>query len=188
MINMIINFDRKLLMWFYSMGQNLPSFILKLSAEYLVYLLPITLLVLWFWQKTHKKVLRAFLAVMLSWPVIATIIGKVVNRPRPFESGGVQELLFHRPTYSFPSDHAAAFFALAFSLLFSGDKKLGMIFLVLSLINSLARIASGIHWPLDILGGMVVGFAGALIVKLLDKYLDKIYKFIISIAQKMRLA
>jgi hypothetical protein len=35
---------------------------------------------------------------------------------------------------------------------------------------------------------MVVGFAGALIVKLLDKYLDKIYKFIISLAQKMRLA
>lgn len=188
MINMINNFDQKVLLWFYSLGQSLPNFILKLAAEYLVYLLPIVLLVLWFFEKSHKKVLRAFLAAMLAWPVIATFIGRLVNRPRPFESGGVQELLFHRPTYSFPSDHATAFFAIAFSLLFSGDKKLGIIFLALGLVNSLARIASGIHWPFDILGGILLGFIGALIIKLLDKYLDKIYEFIIRIAKKMRLA
>lgn len=165
------------------------GFLNKILAEWLAYLIPLALLWLWFFSEKSKKIaLRAFLAIMLSWPVFSGISGNIIQRDRPFASGGVQELLFHRPTYSFPSDHAAALFALSFSLWFSGYRKLALFFFAVALVNSFARVAAGIHWPTDILAGLLVGLLGAAIVHFLDKFLDRIYSWLIRILKKVRLA
>ena len=95
---------------------------------------------------------------------------------------------YHRPSYSFPSDHAAALFAVCFSLWLSGYKKLALFIFILALLMSIARIAAGLHWPSDILGGIVVGFSSAYLIWILDKSLNNIYNFLIGIARKLRLA
>ena len=173
----------------------------RIFAEYLVYLLPIFLLVLWFLparsaegsadagegKKTKKVALRIFFSIILAWPLISGIIGKLIYRHRPFEFGGVQEILFHRPTYSFPSDHAAALFAVTFSLFFSGYKKLGYIVLGVSLLITFFRVVTGIHFPTDILAGVAIGALSAWIIQLLDKYLDKVYELIIKIFRMLHL-
>lgn len=160
----------------------------KIFAEYLVYALPVILIVTWFMLKDKKPAIKAFFSVIVAWPILAAIIGKFVNRPRPFEVTGVHELVFHRPTYAFPSDHAAALFAVAMSFYLSGCKKLSAWMFGFAIVISFFRVATGIHWPTDILGGLIVGILAAYIIQILDKPLDKTYNWIIKMMGKIGLA
>ena len=188
MLNYIKIADQKILHYLNEMVKNW-GFWNKLFAEYLIYLMPLALLWLWFYDiKTKKVALRAFVSIILAWPVLAYITGQLVHRVRPFELGGIRELLFHRPTYSFPSDHAAAFFAFAASLYFSGEKKLGIIFFGVAIIMSVFRVATGLHWPSDIVAGLVIGVVAAYLVDLFDKPLNLVYELILKIAKIVRLA
>jgi membrane-associated phospholipid phosphatase len=65
--------------------------------------------------------------------------------------------------YGFPSSHAAVFSAIAASL-FLIHRKAGSIAAVLALVIGAARIYAGVHTPLDILGGYLLGTACAAIV------------------------
>lgn len=58
--------------------------------------------------------------------------------------------------YGFPSSHAAVFAAIAVSLLFI-HKKAGIFAGLLALAIGIARVYAGVHTPLDILGGYLVG-------------------------------
>ena len=185
----IQNWDLKILLKLNHAFSN-AGFLNKFFAEYLTYSLPLVLLLTWFLGdiKTKKSAIRAFFAVILAWPILASTIGYFVQRPRPFESGGVQELIFHRPTVSFPSDHAAALFAVAMSFYFSGEKKISYIMFVIAILTSFFRVTTAIHWPTDILGGLVIGLLSAWVIKLLDRYLDKVYNWIIKVMKKVKLA
>ncbi len=180
--------DLKILLWLNHIVANW-GFLNKLLAEYLIYLLPIVLLVMWFSDTKAKKVaMRAFVSAMVGALVLAKTIGQFIHRSRPFDYHGVKELLFHQPDYSFPSDHATVFFAIAFSFWLSGNKKIAVVFFILALVNGVFRVATGLHWPSDILAGLVLGLVSALIVYLLDRPLNFIYEFIIKIARKIKLA
>jgi undecaprenyl-diphosphatase len=64
---------------------------------------------------------------------------------------------------SFPSDHAALFFALAVGLLFV-SKKAGIFAITYTiLIISLPRVYLGLHYPTDIIVGAMIGISTALI-------------------------
>lgn len=189
MINFINFWDWKILGILNPFFSLRGGFSNKLFAEYLIYSLPLILIVLWFFSAKGKIVaLQALFSAILAWPILAFIIGNIVNRPRPFEVGAIQELVFHRPSYSFPSDHAAALFAVAFSIWFSGSKKLAILVFILAIIISFYRVATGIHFPSDIIAGIVIGLVAALLIRLLDGILQPIYNFIIRIMKKIRLA
>lgn len=85
-------------------------------------------------------------------------IRHIYFHPRPFaELEGVRQLMsYDGNVSSFPSGHAAFFFALA-TVIWFYNHKAGYVFLTLAFFNSLARVFVGIHWPLDILAGFVVG-------------------------------
>lgn len=191
MWNKIKSIDQKILEWLNHLankGHFWPA-IIKIFSEYTVYLGVLVIIVLWFWQASAKKVaLRAFFSGLLAWQVLARLISYFVNRARPFELTNVKEIIFHRPTYSFPSDHAAALFAVAFSLWFSKYKKLSIFFFILATLMSVGRVAAGLHWPSDVLGGLVVGLMAAWLVWIFDKPLNYIYTFLIGLARKIKLA
>lgn len=184
----IQNFDINTLQYLNGFFAEHNGILNRILAEYLIYTLPFILLVFWFVKGDKKPSLNALFSVILAWPIIATIIGKLVNRPRPFGVTGVQELIFHRPTHSFPSDHAAALFAVAFSLWFSGYKKFAGIMFAYAIVISFFRVATAIHWPTDIIGGLAVGLVAAYLIKLLEKPLGPVYKFIINLAKRIKLA
>lgn len=184
----IQNFDFNLLSVLNSYFSIHGGILNKIFAEYLIYALPVILIIVWFVLKDKKPALRALFSVILAWPILSLIIGKLVDRPRPFEVGQIRELVFHRPSYAFPSDHAAALFAVAFSFWFSGYKKLATAIFIFALVISFFRVASGLHYPTDIIGGLAVGFVAAIIIQLLDRNLDFVYNFIIKIAKSLRLA
>jgi undecaprenyl-diphosphatase len=86
---------------------------------------------------------------------ITEIIRFIYHRPRPYADLDVHQLL-ENSSWSFPSGHAAFFFALS-PVVYLYNKKWGIWFFVASATISLGRVAAGIHYPLDILGGALVG-------------------------------
>lgn len=162
--------------------------LVKYLAQYLIYSVPFIFILLWFWSAKSKKIaLRALFSAGLGL-ALAMIIGKSLNRSRPFEGGGVQEILFHRPDYSFPSDHATLLFAIAMSFYLGGYKKLSYLIFLLAVIIGAARVAAGVHYPSDIIAGAVVGIIAAYLIKLLDPFMNHVYIFLIGLAKKVRLA
>lgn len=161
-------------------------------AVYLVYLVPVILLALWFYSKQSKKVaIRAFASGMLAWPTLTYIISHYVwYRARPFVADiGLKEVIFHRPDYSFPSDHVTLLAALAASLWMSGYRKLSWWLIVITVITGIGRVMVGVHYPLDILSGIALGLLAALIVKWFDGWLAAyLYNPIIKIMTKFKLA
>lgn len=84
---------------------------------------------------------------------------------RPFTSQPVHQLVAHAAGASFPSDHTTAATAIGLGLLlFTPFRKLGVLALVAALLIGFARIFVGIHWPVDIAGGLLTGTVGAALI------------------------
>jgi len=191
----ILEVDQKALLAVHDflIGRNnfLDKVVLAL-AEYAIYLLPVVLLILWFMAKKQREALfLAFINCLFSWFILTKlIISNLWFRPRPnLAILNIKEVIFHRPDYSFPSDHATALFALTFGLYLFGYKKAGHWFLALAILVSAARVGVGVHYPFDILGGIISAGIGTIIIYLAKKpILEYIYKPVVAILKKVRLA
>lgn len=97
-------------------------------------------------------------------------IAHLWSRPRPFAVHPVDTHLLaaRSPDPSFPSDHAAAAFAIAFAVL-AFSRRGGIAFLSAATLIGLSRIALGLHYPTDVLAGALVGFAAATLVTTLGR-------------------
>lgn len=109
-----------------------------------------------------------FSSAIFAWG-ITTILKSIVSSPRPFivfES--IKPLFLHGGMDSFPSGHATFFISLGVSL-FMINKKVGYFYIMGAILIGLARIASGVHFPIDILFGYIIGIAVTLIFSLIFK-------------------
>ncbi|MDH4358367.1 MAG: phosphatase PAP2 family protein [Candidatus Berkelbacteria bacterium] len=175
----ILDLDQNVLAFFNGLligRSNFLDELVKTVAVYFIYALPVILLILWFaFAKKREALWLSFMACLFSWLAIAkAIVPNIWFRPRP-DLGlvGATELLFRRPDYSFPSDHAAALFAITFGLYAFGWKRAGHWFLVYALIVSITRVAVGVHFPLDILAGAAAAAIGVGVAALLKRPLVK---------------
>ena len=89
--------------------------------------------------------------------ILEFLIKSAYFTPRPY-------MVNHLPTYvtfipidsSFPSGHTMTAFALS-TLLFMHNKKLGIICFILSLLIGAGRVLANVHYPIDIISGLIVG-------------------------------
>lgn len=84
------------------------------------------------------------------------IIRLFIHRPRPFVDDHAITPLFSETSFSFPSGHAAFFFALS-AVVYTYDTRWGAWFFAASSLIVFARVAAGVHYPSDIIGGAVLG-------------------------------
>lgn len=108
------------------------------------------------------------LAVAVAAYVIAYALKNVFHTLRPFDALSSVHPLLSESGYAFPSGHATFFMALA-SILWFYHRRLAVFFGFSAILISVARVAAGIHWPIDILGGLFLGYAiGMLAYKIRD--------------------
>ncbi len=116
------------------------------------------LLVLWVVDGKIKKeqALHALFAFAVSW-VLADLIKNLFHTPRPFELNGQPTLtVVALADGAFPSGHAAASLALALTV-WLHDKKIGLLFIIGAFLIGIARVLANVHYPIDILGGFIIG-------------------------------
>ena len=107
-----------------------------------------------FLQK-KKEILMVFFVSGTSW-VVASLLKTLFHTPRPFVAFPDVLPLVSETGFAFPSGHATFFMALAISI-FLIHKKAGYSFMAFALLIGIARIIVGVHFPVDILGGFVLG-------------------------------
>ncbi len=147
--------------FFVFLGQYLPYFMVLLALG-------------WIFSFESKRerwfvFLEIAIILILSRGIIAEVFHFFYQHPRPMDALGLAALLSEHGN-SFPSGHASFMFALSGGMLMF-SWRWGLVYLGLSLVNGFARVVAGVHWPLDILGGMVVGLVSAILIHLLlSKY------------------
>ncbi|MBI4217456.1 MAG: phosphatase PAP2 family protein [Parcubacteria group bacterium] len=145
------------------MEQQIVNLAIVFSATYLPFLVFLGIMG-WFVLNLRRRIFWELAgAAILSRLVITELIRLLWHRARPFVELGFRPLVEHSASASFPSGHAAFFFALS-GIVFAYNKKAGMLFLLLSAVITVSRVMAGIHWPSDVLGGAVIGIGSALIV------------------------
>lgn len=103
-----------------------------------------------------KDILVVLVSAATAW-FLAHFLKNIFHTLRPFDALSWVKPLILESGYAFPSGHATFFMALASSLWFY-HKRLAVFFCLSAILIGLARIAAGIHWPIDILGGLVFGY------------------------------
>ena len=136
------------------------------------------LLFAWFWLRgnydTKKQILKAFIFTSIAI-LISQCISHVYYHPRPFVMEVGRTLIYHAPNGSFPSDHMLIFSTIAFSYLFSAQRKLGGFLLIMAWLVAWSRVYLGVHFPLDMLGAFLLAFALNFFgLKLWNLYKEKI--------------
>ncbi len=126
------------------------------SAKYLIIILFLVTAAVAF----RKRTVALFaLAVGLSF-LLNYVISLVVFRPRPQGTGVIRLITQPWSLKSFPSDHAAIAIACAWVLGWSLPSLRWPAFAV-ALLVAVGRVAVGVHYPLDIVGGILVGSIAA---------------------------
>ncbi|MGE4444100.1 MAG: phosphatase PAP2 family protein [Candidatus Altimarinota bacterium] len=172
------------------------SKIVYAMADMPIFILPIFLLGYWIYFNAKKntdgkkKLLFIFYSVVIAI-TISTIIQTFVSIDRPESSleGAGKLILEHIPDASFPSDHASVGIAFAVSLFLFGFSGIGYVTLPLFIVMLLSRVAGGVHWPLDIIAGSIVGIISSFLVYKSQNLtiFRKINEFVLKLASYFKL-
>ena len=158
-------------------------------AKDLIIIVPLLVVALWLWGPNQRQlVFKVMLALALSLS-ISWVIGHLFPHDRPFVDGVGYNFLHHAADDSFPSDHGTIIFTFALAFLFWHRVWSGTLLLVIASAIAWSRVYLGVHWPLDMLGGLLAGMCGCLGAQLLwqsgghglYQWLQRLYRLCFSL-------
>ena len=190
---MMEELNRTLFLWINATPDS-AAWLLKLAtfiAKDLIAIVPMLIVALWLWgphsgirELALKTGIALLYALAISW-----CIGQLFPHPRPFAIGFGHQFLSHAPDDSYPSDHGTTIFTFALAFIFWHRVWSGVLMLAIGVAIAWSRVYLGVHWPMDMLGGLLVGMLGCLFSQMawpwygapLMKLLHQIYLLLFSL-------
>jgi len=180
-MNAFFQLDGNILLWIQEYIRNdfltpIFKFITHLGDEGYVW---IAIAIILLFIKNYRKVgLMVGGSLLGSLVFNNMIIKNIVARPRPYRMIETLSILIPEPgEYSFPSGHTSSSFAAGVVLYLMLPKKYGVPAMVLAFLIGISRLYVGVHYPTDVLGGMVMGtllaVATVKITELIEKKIKK---------------
>ena len=155
-----MNIELSILDWFQTLHtpflDKIMVFITRLGDAGIIWIvLSIVLLLI---PKTRKSGVVMVAALVVDVLLCNIVLKNLVARTRPYDvNTGVHLLVAKLHDYSFPSGHTAASFASVTALYLAGEKKLWKFALVLACLIAISRLYLYVHYPTDVLGGILFG-------------------------------
>ncbi len=156
---------------FYFLNKDLmnPVFdlIMPVITNEIFITLPALAVVLYFLFKGSRRVRLSIIcmivAVLLADAVAYRLIKPYFGRLRPCDILPGVHVLAQAGRFSFPSNHAANMMALSVIAVYF-YRKYGWLVFAAALLVGYSRIYVGVHYPLDVLAGFILGGLSALLV------------------------
>ena len=155
-----MNIELSILDWIQTLHtpflDKIMVFITRLGDAGIIWIvLSIVLLLI---PKTRKSGVVMVAALIVDVLLCNIVLKNLVARTRPYDvNTGVHLLVAKLHDYSFPSGHTAASFASVTALYLAGEKKLWKFALVLACLIAISRLYLYVHYPTDVLGGILFG-------------------------------
>ncbi len=145
-------------------GQNaLLDGAMRAGATYLIAAVGIVLIALWWWpaagpaRAANQRVVVAAVVGAGGALLVGALVRALHPEARPFVTDPTTRLLVtHAADSSLPSDHALVSFGVAGTVLW-WRRLAGAVLLMVGVLIGVARIYVGVHWPLDIAAGALIG-------------------------------
>ena len=125
--------------------------------------------------KTRKSGVYMAVALIADLIICNVILKPIVARIRPYSINQTVQLLgTPLKEYSFPSGHTAASFASVSALYFAGRKRMAAGALIVSVLIAFSRMYLYVHYPTDVLGGLIIGLlCGWIADMIIQKVMEK---------------
>lgn len=116
-------------------------------------------------KKTRKQGLLVTCSLLGTLLVNNIVLKNLIARTRPYEVIEGLHILVNKPVdFSFPSGHTGCSFAAGVMMFLVCPKKIGVPAMILAVLISFSRLYVGVHFPTDVLGGMITGTLIALVI------------------------
>lgn len=138
--------------------------------------LMVILLLIFGKKKGRITVLFLVLGITLSDQLCNSLIKPLVGRIRPCNVlQNIHLLVNCTKSYSFPSSHAMNMFT-GVTLLSYSYRKIKVILFIIAILVSYSRIYVGVHYPFDVLAGVILGIFCAFIILTIFKFVSKNFR------------
>lgn len=134
-------------------------------AKDLISIVPVLAVILWLWGPRNQVIAQRQLVIKVAMALAVSVLmsfalGHLFPHDRPFVAHAGYTFLHHAPDDSFPSDHGTVIFTFALAFLFWHRLWSGALLMVVAAAIAWSRVYLGVHWPLDMVGGFLVGLMG----------------------------
>ena len=188
--------DENIFLWLNGFVGKAPAFDAVMQLVVSDYLVPVvmalTLLALWFGggpanrQKYQLGVIAAAISIAISNGSVE-LLNNFYFRDRPFVDHEVS-LLFYKPTdSSFPANSAVLAMSIATSVWII-NRRVGATLWCISGLYAFSRVYAGVHYPLDVVAGGLIGAAAAWVAHGAVRLLRPVFEIVLKAARVVLLA
>jgi undecaprenyl-diphosphatase len=172
MLEKILQWDRETLIYLNSLGIEEYDYFWSMVTNIYTWIpLFLFFFVLIFWKFPRKEAIYVTLTVLalIGFILLATDLTKgFIGRLRPNNDTDINSLIriLHNPSsFSFFSGHAASSFSITTIIVLFLRKKVkwSFVFYIWPLLFALSRIYVGVHYPVDIIVGALIGILSAFV-------------------------